>query len=512
MKSAITVCEQLNRRFTDYAPGWFLSAQVASSINNVNAALTCIHRALTHAPDNIGYRLFEAKLRYQKGDHQAVNQILDNLPVNQITEAHLWAELALIENLVGRTQSSAQHYQQALSLAPDNAGIHFNLASVQRYLGKLADAEEHLEKAIALNPTDAEAHLLLSSLDKQTAASNHIERLQRTLQQHADNLPLLARSQLHYALAKELEDTQQYPASFDALRQGATLKRQNMQYQPENDIATLHKLGEVFNRDWLQQPPCGEPSEEPIFILGLPRTGSTLVERILSAHSDVHSAGELNNFSLVMMAQCKAANPTPPASKLDLVERTAQLDMQQLGRAYIDSTRPDTGHTKHFIDKLPLNSLNLGLISQALPKAKLIYVKRHPMDTCYAIYKQLFTQGYPFSYDLTELANYYIAHHQLMQHWQQALGDRLLTVNYEGLVAHLQPEVERLLDYCGLPWQDACLAFYQQDTAAKTASATQVRQPVYSGSVGKWKAYAEQLAPLRRALTEAGIRCDEHAP
>jgi hypothetical protein len=184
---------------------------------------------------------------------------------------------------------------------------------------------------------------------------------------------------------------------------------------------------------------------------------------------------------------------------------TAKLDFHALGEAYISGTRPLRGDVPYFIDKLPFNYLYAGLIHLALPRAKIINVQRHPMDTCYAVYKQWFKDAYPFSYKLDELGDYYVAYHQLMRHWNEVMPGVIHTLQYESLVADIDGETHRLLQYCGLPWEDQCLRFYQNTQASTTASALQVRQPVYASSVGKWRHYARHLEPLRAQLESAGI-------
>ena len=191
-----------------------------------------------------------------------------------------------------------------------------------------------------------------------------------------------------------------------------------------------------------------------------------------------------------------------------LIEATSKIDFAQLGQNYIQSTRPDTNNHPRFIDKLPLNSLYVGLIRLALPNAKIIYVQRHPMDTFYAIFKQCFTQGYPFSYDLTELCQYQIAHHKLMKHWQQELAQDLYSLSYESLVGDIEGETRKLLNYCDLSWQNECIEFHQNKTATTTASAAQVRQPLYSSSIGKWKKFSQQLSDVKQQFEAAGIPCE----
>jgi hypothetical protein len=283
------------------------------------------------------------------------------------------------------------------------------------------------------------------------------------------------------------------------------MKRRHMRYDVETDLQIIAKIAEVYGAGKFDGRPQGCSSPDPIFIVGMPRTGTTLVERILGSHSSVHSAGELNHFSLELIRLERRANDRPAASRLDFVARTADLDFRALGDAYLASTRPLRDGRPYFIDKLPFNFLYAGLIHLALPQAKIINLQRHPMDTCYAVYKQLFKDAYPFSYDLEELGRYYVAYHRLMQHWNAVMPGVMHTVWYEDVVADVEGETRRLLDYCGLPWEDQCLRYYQNPRSSTTASALQVRQPIYDTSVGRWRAYARQLEPLRLQLERAGI-------
>jgi hypothetical protein len=237
----------------------------------------------------------------------------------------------------------------------------------------------------------------------------------------------------------------------------------------------------------------------------MPRTGTTLVERILASHSDVFAAGELSNFAVQMMAQVREKAAARAVSRDDIVRLTAGLDFASLGKAYVDSTRPATGHTARFIDKLPLNYLYAGLIHLALPNATIVHVQRDPMDTIYAVYKTLFVDAYPFSYDLEELARYFVAYHELMAHWHTALPNVIQTIRYEDLVANVDAEVRRLVDACGLDWQPDCLEFYRNKEASTTASSVQIRRPVYRSSVGKWRDYEARLQPAVTILRDAGI-------
>ena len=215
--------------------------------------------------------------------------------------------------------------------------------------------------------------------------------------------------------------------------------------------------------------------------------------------------GELNDFALQLTGLVTAASAGKPVARADFVAASAAIDFRALGEAYLRSAASRGDGRPYFIDKLPFNFLYAGLIHLALPQARIISVRRHPMDTCYAVYKQLFRDAYPYSYDLGELGRYFVAYDELMRHWQQVMPGIIHTVQYEQLVGDLEGESRRLLSYCGLPWDDRCLRFHQNPQASTTASALQVRQPIYDTSVGKWRRYEHQLEPLRAYLEGAGI-------
>jgi tetratricopeptide (TPR) repeat protein len=505
LTQAQAVSTQLTTNFASFSPGWHAASVVNLGVQQNKLALQHIDKALTLNPQNTIFLLHKIRVLLALSDRENAKNLAITLSQKQQTNPTILAELALLLNSLGLYQASLTCYQQALLIQPDNPGLLFNLASLQRYMGLLSEAEVTLDRLITLNPHDSEAWLLRSGLRRQQHNNHHIDDLKNAIQNQQGEP--ISQAQLYYALGKEQEDLQRYDECFSAYQQGALVRRRNMQYSLTNDLATLNKITDVFTHNLLQQNIKGSSTTQPIFILGLPRTGSTLVERIIGSHSDVHSAGELNNFALQMMAQLRQTQ-RPPVNKLELIEMTSKLDFAKLGEDYIGSTQPDTSTHARFIDKLPLNSLYVGLIHLAMPHAKIIHVQRHPLDSCYAIYKQLFTHGYPFSYDLNELAQYQIAHHKLMQHWQKVLPGVMHVVQYEKLVADFPVESKTLLAYCDLPWQPQCGQFEQNSAAATTASAAQVRQPIYNSSVGKWRHFSTQLASVRQQFEQAGILCD----
>jgi hypothetical protein len=239
----------------------------------------------------------------------------------------------------------------------------------------------------------------------------------------------------------------------------------------------------------------------------MPRTGTTLVERILTSHSAVHSAGELSNFG----QQLKSLSGVVSAKVLDAatLTGTSHIDPAVLGKAYLDSTRPETGKTARFVDKLPLNFLNIGFIHRALPNARIVCIRRNPMDTCLSNYRQLFPPEkaiyYRYSFDLLETGRYYLLFDQLMRYWDEVLPGKVLRVDYEQVVANQESESRRLIEFCGLDWEDDCLNFEKNTAPVATASSAQVRQPIYTNAVERWKRYEQDLQPLKEFFDEHGV-------
>jgi hypothetical protein len=356
-----------------------------------------------------------------------------------------------------------------------------------------------------LNPGDGEAQLMRSNLRRQTSEHNHVEVLNKLLL--AATVPNIAIPS-GFALAKELEDLERFDESFTALTNASQLQRQNMRYEVQADLDIMAKIADVFGTDILSGAIGGCESGEPIFIIGMPRTGTTLVERILGCHSDVFAAGELNNFASELMKLARPTGPATPSSRLGLIENTAHIDFAQLGENYLTSTRVLTDGSPRFIDKLPFNYLYAGLIHLAFPNAKIINLVRNPLDTCFAVYKQLFDSAYPFSYQLDELADYYLSYRHLMKHWHEVMPGVIYEVSYEALVADLEGESRALLAHCDLPWQDACLDFHLNDAASTTASASQVREKIYASSIGRWRHFEDHLQGLKSRLEAGGVKID----
>ncbi len=427
------------------------------------------------------------------------------------------AMLDAIGNVFTRAGDQARAlaaFEQAVALAPDEPHFVFNRATVRRFLGDLDGAERDYDRVIRLKPDDYEAYLNRSELRTQSQDRNHTVELEARLARGARGWQ--GEVALRYALAKEYEDLGHYDLSFGHLGRAARVRREHLRYDIATDVATVDWIIESYPQACLAEAvatssaPAKATDDAPIFIVGLPRSGSTLVERILGSHSGIRAAGELPHFALAVVAAVAAAGEgRGPVSRRELVKQSAGIDFGRLGCDYLSRVRAAGISGARFTDKMPLNYLYCGLIQRALPGARIVHVRRRPMAACYAMFKTLFKDGYPFSYDFEELGSYYIGYQRLMDHWQAALPGRIYELSYEALIANQRVETRRLLEFCGLEWEERCMQFHANTTATTTASAVQVRRPLYVTAVTQWRNYARQLEPLRQRLVAAGINVEE---
>ena len=410
--------------------------------------------------------------------------------------------IGVVFSRAGRHEQAEACFERASSSEPGQAGFHFNRAASLKFLGRFEEAEAAYEACLRCDPRFWRAHSALANTRRQTPGRNHVARLEQLLR--TEGIDPDAELHLRHALARELEDLGREEESFAHLAAGNARKHAALGYDFERDRSLFEAVMRLFP-DPL--PPQDRPSaaDAPIFVVGLPRTGTTLVERIVSSHSQVASAGESQNFGVLLKRACRTRSPRV----LDeaTLARSLDVDLAALGRDYVESTRPP-GPKMRFVDKMPLNFFYLGHIARALPAASLVVLRRHPLDTGLSMFRQLFATGfsyYDYARDLRDLGRYYAMFDGLIAHWRRVLPGRIHEVHYEALVADQAGETQRLLEHCDLPWDDQCLAFERNAAAVATASAVQVRQPIHAGSVGRWRRYAAQLQPLVDELRAAGI-------
>jgi len=411
-----------------------------------------------------------------------------------------WITVASVATRLLRQEQALEAYERAARLQPQEVRLRLSIGHVQKTLGRRADSEASYKQALRMDPGSGEAYWSLADLKNYSFGDEEIAAMQALLgrgQRERAN-----EAQLHFALGKAFEQRRQYPQAFAHYAQGNALRRLDAPFDIVNFERRTERIRAFFNASFFAaRAGAGNPSRAPIFIVGLPRSGSTLVEQILASHSCVEGTMELPNIITIthqfddMVAGRDGYPETVGAAP------TGQLTA--LGSRYLEETAPLRSGRAHFTDKLPNNFSHVGLIHAILPQATIIDARRHPMDACFSTFKQHFAQGQTFSYDLQDLGRYYRCYLSLMDHWDAVLPGKVLHVQYEELVRDPQANIRRLLEHCGLAFEPACLSFHETQRPVRTASAEQVRQPLYSSGVGYWRHFEPQLEPLRRALGDA---------
>jgi tetratricopeptide (TPR) repeat protein len=417
----------------------------------------------------------------------------------------VWDTLGVVYSKANAHEQAAAAFRRAAELAPGNPNHRFNLATSHMYFGDFDAAEREYEACIGLDPANWRAYLALSQLRRQTPGRNHVERLRAVLAAAPDDAS--AHLHLHLSLAKEHEDLGQDIEAFDHYVAGKAAWRRVAGSSAASDAALFDAIERRF--DAVPTGPAGHASDAPIFVIGMPRSGTTLVDRVLSAHPQVQSAGELGHFGAALH-RMGGGSPRSLAGMVDGFpggfDRWAEL-----GASYIEDTRPLTGGRPRFVDKLPHNFLFAGFIARALPDARIICLRRDPMDTCLSNFRQLFAPESPwhgYSFDLLDTGRYYLRFDRLMKHWHGLFPGRILDVRYEDLVDAQEATTRTMLDFCGLDWNEACLRFERSRGAVPTASAVQVRSSLNRDSIDRCKRYGPRLEELRRLLATGGIAVD----
>jgi Tfp pilus assembly protein PilF len=478
-------------------------------------ALPLAERAVAGATACLPGHSFLASILLRLGQIDAAEAVVAAAAAFLNGTAEAFDGLAYVSTELAQHERANALYRRATELDPNRPRAWYNLACSERSFGRLAVAEDACERSIALDPGQYPSFLLRSELHVQAPEANHTADLERRL---ADpRLDIHGRIFLGYALAKELDDLQRFDDAFRWFAAAAQLRRSQLRYDIDDDERRLGRIAEVFSSKVPAR--SGESARHLsfryIFIVGLPRSGTTLVERILTGLAGVRSNGETDNFSRALTAAAPAAAAPADArlnlNRADMIERAAAAEPATVAAQYAQLARADIGAGQRIVDKLPTNYLYVGAICRALPAAKILIVRRSPLDACFAMYRALFGDAYPFSYDFDELARYYAAYEKLMNHWLSLFGTALHEVVYEDLVRDPQRVGAALADYCGLPWQPEATAIEGNPSVSLTASAAQVRRPIYGSSSGRWRHYRRHLTPLLAALRRRGVAVPDDA-
>ena len=526
------------------ALGWFEKAlairrdfaEAHSNLGNALAALerhdeaiACHQRALAIRPDHaealngLGYALHavrrypEAIERFEKAvalrpdfaeAHANLGKTLAVLGRYREALGHFEQAAALRPGLaaaeidlgaalrgLNRYDQAIRHYQRAIAIEPAAAQPRIGLGIAFQQAGRLAEARQCFETAVALEPNNPEGYSCLVSVVTSAAGDPHVAAME-ALANDMTRMPPGARTVLHFALGKALAECGEQQRSFGHFLAGNALRRRQIRYDEAAILGRIERIRALFTAELMQQKAgLGDPSRRPIFILGMPRSGSTLVEQVLASHPKVFGAGERTEFRSAVGSAGVHTNDTPFP---DAAPALNGAQLRRLAEAYLAALNAAAGDSpaERITDKLPANFRFVGLIHLALPNARIIHTSRDPIDTCLSCFSTLF-ETQPFTYDLAELGRYHRAYARLMEHWRAVLPPGvMLDVQYEALVADFEPQARRIVAHCGLDWDEACLAFHRAERPVKTASVTQVRQPIYRSSVGRWRPDGDILRPL----------------
>jgi Tfp pilus assembly protein PilF len=504
LDAAAAQCRRVLESAPELAEGHFLVGLVALEMDDRRTALSAFGSVTRLRPEHGAAWAQLARLFMLLGQANRADRALAQSITHEQGDPVVQDLIGATCSLLGDQAAARTWYARAVAGDPRRVSFRVNLANALVFLGETEAAEAELSRVLELAPDNPQAHWLLSGV-RRARDRGHVETLVRLAAR--PGLPPRALAFLFYALGKELEDLEEWDRAFAAFARGAAARRRTLTFDEAGEQAMYDALTRTYSADWLAAGavPLEAAADEPVpvFVVGQPRTGTTLVERIISAHSQVRSAGELQQFGMAVRRQTDYRGNARFSA--ELMTRAAALDPWALGRAYLQGTAPMRGDAVWFVDKLPSNYLYVPLILKALPQARIVHVVRDPMDACFASFKQLFADAYPHSYDQAEMARHFVRYHRLMAVWRERFAGRILEVRYEDVAADLEPHARKLIDRLGLPWEDACLEFHRQDSAVATASAVQVREPAHTRSVGRWRRYEVRLAPMREVLLAAGI-------
>jgi tetratricopeptide (TPR) repeat protein len=468
--------------------------------NNLPNAEALLRRATNIAPDytvawlNLGAVLLDKHQPMAAIDCYQEATRLE--PKNPATWAGLGSALAL----AAYPDKSVQAYARSVSLNPKAAAVQMGYAHVLKTVGDQVGALKAYRAAVEAKPEFGEVYWSMANLKVFNFEDDEISAMHAQLEN--ESLSESAEYHIRFALGKAYEDMEDYDTAWEYYHSGNQLKRTEVYYDPVFESERIANIAKVFNHEFLDQNSgSGLEADDPILIVGLPRSGSTLVEQILASHSQVEGTSELPILSKIAdsVGRYRPDEIGFPLAAADLRKK----DWRAYGQQYMEETRRHRLTDKPFFtDKLPNNFAYVGFLALILPNARVINARRHPLDSCLGTYKQLWGTGQHFSYDMFDLAEYYQNYDGLMKHWHEVLPGKVLDVHYEETVLDLETQVRRILDFCGLPFEESCVRYYETDRAVRTASSEQVRQPIYTGALGKWRQYEKHLEIWKEELAD----------
>jgi tetratricopeptide (TPR) repeat protein len=485
------------RRDPDHVEAIRLLAAIAMEHRKYSDAEVFLQRAVEIAPEyaRLWLDLCAAQLGLENldGAITSASRLVELSP--DIADSHIALGNALAR--ADRAKEAAEVYRSALEASTGHAGAFSGLAQQLKIIGKQDEAIAVHRENLQCNPDNAEPYWSLANMKTYKFSDHEVGSMESLL--FRDDLDDLSIVQLCNALGFAFEQRRNYDTAFSYFKRGNDRRRESEVYDPVETEVLTERLIEVFTKEFfVGLEGRGNADSSPIFIVGLPRSGSTLLEQILASHSQVEGTHELSDLSQVVRS-IRGFSPAKDRFP-DNLQGLKDEVWANLGEKYLQRTKKYRGDRPIFIDKNPNNFIYAGMLKVILPNAKIINARRAPMDSCFGTYKQLFASGQPFSYDLMEVGEYYLQYQKLMEHWHAVMPGDILDVSYENVVADLPTQVARLLDYCGLPFEQACVDFHQTERSVKTASSEQVRQPIYTSSLELWRNYDKHLDELAEVL------------
>jgi tetratricopeptide (TPR) repeat protein len=489
-------------RHGDHTEAMRLLARIGIASDVLDDAEVLLEAVLERAPDYQAARYDYADTLVKRHKYARARQEIDRLLAIQPQHPDYLMLAASTAVGLGENERAIGIYEQMLASSPDSPDVHLWIAHALKTVGRVPEAIEAYRAAATARPNFGDAYWSLANL--KTYRFSDAEMARMRAEEAAASTGLVDRYHLNFALGKALEDQNETAESWRYYEQGNALKRSESRYRPEIIETNTRLQIEVCTRPFFAgRAGWGDPRPDPIFILGLPRSGSTLVEQILASHSAVEGTQELADIQRVVLdLQGRDADLDNPRYPRVLAELT-EPDFRRLGETYLADTQVYRTGAPFFIDKMPNNFRHIGLIHLMLPNARIIDARRDPMSCCFSNLKQLFAQGQEFAYSVDDIARYYRTYLELMAHWDAVLPGRILRVQHEDVVADLEGSVRRLLDHCGLPFEPACVEFHRTRRSVRTPSSEQVRQPIFRDGLEQWKRYEPWLGPLKAALGDA---------